>query len=177
MKNNTLDYQIFEHKNSLQAFAMRFTQNTDDADDLVQDTMLKAIRYASKYTEGTNLKAWLFIILKNTFINDYRRLVKQKSLITTQEDLSSDLLFKSSTSNRADDKFMGDDINKAFQQLEPAYSVPFLKYFEGYKYHEISEMLEIPIGTVKTRIHVARHLLKSNLKMYNQEYKKTNKFN
>lgn len=156
---------------------MNFTQNIDDADDLVQETMLKAIRYSKLYQEGTNLKGWLYTIMRNTFINDYRRMVKQRSIIDTTEEVNSAQLLKSATDNQANNKFISDDVNKALSQLSNEYYTPFIKYFEGYKYHEIADMLNIPIGTVKTRIHVARQSLKSNLKMYNQEFKKSNKFN
>jgi RNA polymerase sigma factor (sigma-70 family) len=177
MINNSLNYQINDHKSALKNFAMNFTQNIDDADDLVQETMLKAIRYSKLYQEGTNLKGWLYTIMRNTFINDYRRMVKQRSIIDTTEEVNSAQLMKSATDNQANNKFISDDVNKALALLSYEYYTPFIKYFEGYKYHEIADMLNIPIGTVKTRIHVARQSLKSNLKMYNQEFKKSNKFN
>ncbi|MET1053981.1 MAG: RNA polymerase sigma factor [Pedobacter sp.] len=177
MINNTLNYQINDHKSALKNFAMNFTQNIDDADDLVQETMLKAIRYSKLYQEGTNLKGWLYTIMRNTFINDYRRMAKQRSIIDTTEEVNSAQLMKSATANQANNKFISDDVNRALAQLSYEYYTPFIKYFEGYKYHEIADMLNIPIGTVKTRIHVARQSLKSNLKMYNQEFKKSNKCN
>lgn len=177
MISNTFNYQINDHKSSLQSFAMNFTKNIDDADDLVQDTLLKAIRYSKMYIEGTNLKGWLYTIMRNTFINDYRRMAKHRSIIETTEEINSAQLYKSACNNEVNNKFISDDVNKALAKLSDEYYTPFIKYFEGYKYHEIADMLQIPIGTVKTRIHVARQSLKSNLKVYNQEYKKTNKFN
>lgn len=107
--------------------------------------------------------------MKNTFINNYRRLVKTNALITKSEDISSANLHYSATKNTIDSKFVIGDINKALASLQPEYYVPFIKYFEGYKYHEIADMLEIPIGTVKTRIHVARQILKKYLKTYSKE--------
>ncbi|WP_158800170.1 RNA polymerase sigma factor [Pedobacter sp. L105] len=177
MISNSFNYQINDHKSSLKSFALNFTKNMDDADDLVQDTMLKAIRYSKMYVEGTNLKGWLYTIMRNTFINDYRRMVKQRSIIDTSEEISSAQLFCSASDNQVNNKFISDDVNKALAKLSVEYYTPFVKYFEGYKYHEIADMLQIPIGTVKTRIHVARQSLKSNLKVYNQEYKKSNKYN
>jgi len=166
MKNITFNHQINTHQSSLRSFAIRFTQNIEDANDLVQDTLLKAIRYSELYKEGTNLRGWLYTIMRNTYINDYRRQSKKLSIISTEEELTSAHLLKSSTNNQVENKFLNDDIFKALQMLEPAYYTPFMKYFEGFKYHEIAEELDIPIGTVKTRIHMARQVLKKALRIY-----------
>ena len=166
MKNISLNFDINSHKSSLSKFALAFTRNEDDANDLVQDTFLKAIRYENLYKEGTNLKAWLYTIMRNTFINDYRRQGLRDKVIDTTTDLLSFQLMNSASSNTGTNSFINEDIHKAFNQLSPAYSVPFIKFFEGYKYHEIAAELNIPLGTVKTRIHVARKLLQDTLKMY-----------
>ena len=169
MTKNEFNLQLHDHSGSLQSFAFNFTKDIEDANDLVQDTMLKAVTYYSKFKEGTNLKGWLFTIMKNTFINNYRRLVKTNALITQAEDISSANLHYSATKNTSDSKFIIGDINKALATLQPEYYIPFIKYFEGYKYHEIADDPNIPIGTVKTRIHMARMALKSHLKMYNNK--------
>lgn len=171
MENITLNKEICNHRSCLESFAMKFTNDVEDANDLVQDTIIKAIRYHNLYKPGTNLRGWLYTIMRNTFINDYRRGAKRKSFIDTTEDLSSYQLSHSATSNLGENKFMMEDINKAMEKLQPEYSIPFLKYFEGYKYHEIADELQIPIGTVKTRIHMARQVLKSQLKMYSNQFK------
>jgi RNA polymerase sigma factor (sigma-70 family) len=171
MSHMTIDHQICLHKPSLKTFAFRFTKNDDDAEDLVQDTLLKAIRYSDLYKEDTNLKAWLFTIMKNTFINDYRRSKKQQKIVKTTDDLTSFQLAKSADTNLGEGLFVNEDIHKALRSLPADYLTPFIKYFEGYKYHEIADELSIPIGTVKTRIHMARQSLKKNLKIYNKEYK------
>ncbi len=175
MNNITFSNEICDHKSSLQNFAMKFTKNIEDADDLVQDTLLKAIRYAGMYQEGTNLRGWLFTIMRNTFINNFRKQAKKNALIETSEDLSSFQLRSSAEGNQGENKFMMEDIQRAMARLQPEHATPFVKYFEGYKYHEIAEELNIPIGTVKTRIHIARQVLKDNLKMYSKEFKKSNK--
>lgn len=166
MKNISLNHQICDHRSCLEAFAMKFTNDVEDANDLVQDTLIKAIRYHALYKQGTNLRGWLYTIMRNTFINDYRKSSRKTALIDTTDDLTPYQLRNSAASNQAEHKFVMEDIHKALGKLQPEYSGPFLRYFEGYKYHEIAEELNIPIGTVKTRIHVARQVLKEQLKMY-----------
>jgi RNA polymerase sigma-70 factor (ECF subfamily) len=158
--------QLHDYAGSLRSFALNFTKDVEDANDLVQDTMLKAVTYYSKFKEGTNLKGWLFTIMRNTFINNYRRMVKTNTLIVQSDDISSANLYYSASRNEVEGKFITGDIHKALATLQPEYYVPFIKYFEGYKYHEIADELGIPIGTVKTRIHVARGMLKKYLKTY-----------
>lgn len=168
MENLTLNHQICEHQSCLEKFALNFTNDIENANDLVQDTLIKAIRYHHLYKVGTNLRGWLYTIMRNTFINDYRRDSRKHALIQTSDDLNSFQLQKSAATNNGENKFVMEDINKALASLQPEYSGPFLRYFEGYKYHEIAEELNIPIGTVKTRIHMARQFLKGRLKIYNK---------
>lgn len=163
---------VMRQASSLKMYALHFTHDSDDANDLVQDTLLKAITYYNKFKEGTNLKGWLYTIMKNTFINNYRRFVKISSFVTKSDEISSANLVFSSTKNQGESKFVMDDIKSALGKLPGEYYVPFSMYFEGFKYHEIADHLEIPIGTVKTRIHVARKLLKKSLKPYDNGLKK-----
>lgn len=109
--------------------------------------------------------------MRNTFINDYRKAARRNALIDTSEDLSSYQLTKSAAQNQGENKFIMEDITKALRKLQPEYSSPFLRYFEGYKYQEIAEELGIPIGTVKTRIHMARQVLKGQLKVYSDKFR------
>jgi len=167
MKTGAIDLQseLGKLRNGLKFFAMSFTKNKEDADDLVQDTLLKAVRYADKFKEGTNLQGWLYMILKNTFINDYRRKFRHTNYLEESTALAADYQSNSSV-NLGYNKCISEDINKALKMLPYECSYPFIRYFEGYKYHEIAKELNIPIGTVKTRIHTARMVLKKNLKMY-----------
>ncbi len=164
---------VIKQSSSLKSYALHFTRDVDDADDLVQDTLLKAITYYNKFAEGTNLKGWLYTIMKNTFINNYRRVTKINTLVTKSDEISSANLLFSSNGNAAIGKFIMDDITRSLNSLSEDYKIPFNMYFEGYKYHEIADYLNIPIGTVKTRIHVARKLLKSQLKPYERNVKKS----
>ena len=172
MENITLNNEICNYRSCLESFALKFTNDVEDANDLVQDTLIKAIRYHDLYNEGTNLRAWLYTIMKNTFINEYRKKTYRRGIVDTSEELSSAQLRLSAHNNQGEDKFMLEDINKALRNLDQQYSIPFLRYFEGYKYHEIAEELNIPLGTVKTRIHVARQELKAQLKMYGEQFNK-----
>ncbi|MES2827456.1 MAG: sigma-70 family RNA polymerase sigma factor [Bacteroidota bacterium] len=173
MNNATLDSQICSERPKLLTLAKKFLSDDEDINDLVQDTLIKAVRYSHLYKEGTNMSGWLFTIMRNTFINSYRRMTRKNSIIDTSEELSSAQLLNSSSKNRSENKFLMEDVNQAMKRVDPAYSAPFLRYFEGYKYHEIAAELNIPIGTVKTRIHLARKELKSQLSMYADQFRKS----
>lgn len=159
-------YSLNKMSSSLKPFALKLTRDMDDANDLLQDTMVKAFTNKDKFTEGTNLKAWLYTIMKNTFITNYQRMVRRGTFVDTTDNLhyinSGDILVE----NGAFGEFAIDDINNAIEKLEEVYKVPFMMHFRGFKYHEIAEKLNIPIGTVKNRIHIARKLLKGDLYMY-----------
>lgn len=157
-----------DYEAPLLAFALKFTRDPDEANDLMQDTCIKAIRFLDRFQDGTNIKGWLFTIMRNTFINDYRKSIRKQALIVQESEISSANLMKSSTSNKSETSFAMADINKAISKLSKAYSQPFIRYVEGYKYEEIAIEFSIPLGTVKTRIHEARKLLKKQLQMYKE---------
>ncbi|MES2389504.1 MAG: RNA polymerase sigma factor [Bacteroidota bacterium] len=151
---------------SLRPFAMRLTRDSENANDLLQDTMLKALLHRDKFTDGTNLKAWLYTIMKNTFITNYQRMMKKKTFIDTTDNLHYLDSLSNSTQNLATASFVMAEIDGAISSLEEAYRAPFMMYFTGYKYYEIADKLHIPIGTVKNRIHLARKELKHSLRAY-----------
>jgi RNA polymerase sigma factor (sigma-70 family) len=153
-------------KTNLQRFAMSLTSDRDTALDLVQDTYLKAITYKDKFVDYTNLKAWVFTIMKNTFINNYRRNVKENTIIDGTQDLyyinlSGDKGFISPESSYAES-----EIEKAINSLEDEFRIPFRMHLEGYKYKEIGDKLGLKIGTVKSRIFFTRQKLMLILKDY-----------
>lgn len=164
------DSAVVQAHRSLRPIALRLTRNGDEANDLMQDTLLKAIANREKFAEGTNLKAWLYTIMKNTFITNYHRLVKRKTFIDTTDNLHFINSSLHTTQNRASTKLALDEINSAVESLSHEYKTPFLMHFNGYKYHEIAEILDIPIGTVKNRIHIARKELKEQLVSYRDAY-------
>lgn len=159
-------YSLDKLSSSLKPFALKLTRDMDDANDLLQDTMVKAFTNREKFTEGTNLKAWLYTIMKNTFITNYQRMVRRGTFVDTTDNLhylnSGDVLVE----NGAYGDFAMEDIQTAITNLEDVYKTPFMMHFKGFKYHEIADKLNIPIGTVKNRIHIARKLLKEDLHMY-----------
>lgn len=150
----------------LRPFALRLTRDMEDANDLLQETVLKAFSNREKYTDGTNLKAWLYTIMKNTFITNYQRMIRKNTFIDSTDNLHYINSSSAAIENSAYGKFAMKDINDAIEKLNDTYKIPFLMHFRGFKYHEIAEKLDIPIGTVKNRIHIARKELKGKLQNY-----------
>jgi len=161
-------YSINKISSSLKPFALRLTKDDEAANDLLQETVLKAFTNREKFTDGTNLKAWLYTIMKNTFITNYQRMVRRNTFIDTTENLHYINSSENISENLAYSSFAMKDINRAIKKLDDTYRVPFMMHFRGFKYHEIAEKLQIPIGTVKNRIHIARKELKDKLKNYSK---------
>lgn len=162
--------QIQSLSKFLRPFAMKLTRNAEDADDLIQETLLKALSNREKFMEGTNLKAWLYTIMKNTFITDYHRNVKRNTFIDSTENLHYLNSGSTRVYNDAESTFISKNIEEAMVKIKDEYRQPFMMYFTGFKYHEIADMLRIPIGTVKNRIHIARKELKTMLSVYEHAY-------
>lgn len=154
-------------KTFLRPFALNLTKNLDDTEDLLQETMVKALMNEEKYQSNTNIKAWLYTIMKNIFINDYRK----KSKMRMVEDTTDNLYFINSnqleTPNKAESKLVMDDLQKVLSSLADEYRKPFVMHHDGFKYQEIADELNLPIGTVKSRIFLARQILKKKLKKIN----------
>ena len=158
--------EVLEHKDSLKYFGLSLTKNAEDSDDLLQETLLKAFTYKNKFQENTNLKAWLFTIMKNIFINNYRRTSKVKTILDYSPNTYYINLAQNVRSVDPDSKLSFKEITKTINKLENEYKIPFNMYFEGYKYKEIAEDLKLPIGTVKSRIFLARKQLMGALADY-----------
>ena len=158
--------QIVKVSKSLKPFAIKLTKDVEDANDLLQDTLIKGYTNRDKFSDGTNLKAWLFTIMKNTFITNYQKMVRRNTFIDVTDNLHYINSIENSAQNLGNNTFVQSDLEKALNKLEEDYLSPFMMYFRGYKYHEIAVSLEIPIGTVKNRIHIARKELKQMLQMY-----------
>lgn len=159
-------YSIEQLSSALKPFALKLTKDMEDANDLMQETMLKAYTNRDKFAEGTNLKAWMYTIMKNTFITNYQRMMRRGTFIDTTDNLHYINSNGNVTQNLAYSQFAMSDIRREIDALDKPYRVPFMMHFKGFKYHEIAERLQIPIGTVKNRIHIARKVLKESLQVY-----------
>lgn len=158
------------HKDALYNYALKIVRNSDDAEDLVQETYYKAYKSYHQFQGGTNSKAWMFMILKNTFINNYRRLKREPSKVDYDEieDIYENIKSEQSRDNNLNLDFYNnlfdDDLSSALAKLpEKMKEVFLLCDLEGYSYEEISEIVDIPIGTVRSRLHRARKLLQDEL--------------
>ena len=150
----------------LKPFAITLTRDTETAKDLFQETLYRALANRDKYNVGTNIKAWLYTIMRNIFINNYRRKVKQNTIFdSTPNEFLLDHN-QAVISNAAESTLRLKDIQQAIHNLPEIFRNPFLLYFDGFKYHEIAEMLNEPLGTIKSRIHFARKLLKNQISRY-----------
>ena len=162
---STSEFQtlVLRETSLLKSFAMKLTMNREDAKDLLQDTLLKALRYREKFADSTNLKAWLCVIMKNTFINSYRRNQKSRSAFDTSEDSLNFAQNKIKTSETPDSHLSVLEMEQRIEQLEDEFKVPFKMHTEGFKYKEIAEELDLPLGTVKSRIFFTRKKLQDVL--------------
>jgi len=150
----------------LKPFAITLTRDSETAKDLFQETLFRALANKDKYNVGTNIKAWLYTIMRNIFINNYRRKAKQNTIFDSSPNeflLNSNQAVAPVT---VESNLRVKDIQGAVHKLPEIFRNPFLLYFDGYKYHEIAEMLQEPLGTIKSRIHFARKLLKTQIQRY-----------
>lgn len=170
MQSTTFAANVKEHASALKAYALYLTQDREDANDLLQETFLKAFSNHTKFTENTNLKGWLYTIMKNTFINNYRRRVKRNTFLDSTDNEYYLNSAAHSENNGGEKKMAMDDIQLAIAKLPHDLREAFMMNFRGYKYQEIADHFGIPIGTVKTRIHLARQVLKKRLKVYGDMY-------
>lgn len=175
-KQQEFNDEIIPHLDSLYNFGLRLTADPSDAEDLVQDTIVKAFRFFDSYEKGTNAKAWLFRILKNSFINNYRKNLKKPQEVDYDEVSS---FYENIRAERTDTSdlehlifrdLMDDNFTNALSKLpEDFRTVVLLCDVDGFTYEEISNMLDVPIGTIRSRLHRGRNLLKTEL----YEYAKT----
>ncbi len=159
-------YKLVNLQVNLMRFANNLTTDKEKAKDLVQETFLRALRYQDKFVHETNMKAWVFTIMKNIFINNYRQSqLKNTYNNRLKENYSQDILHFSSTNN-ANSFLASEEIEKKVEALNRYYKVPFKMYNNGFKYNEIAEKLDLKLGTVKSRIFFARKKLREQLTEY-----------
>lgn len=147
----------------LHSFAYNLTKSTEDAKDLYQETTYRALSNRDKFQQGTNFKAWMFTIMKNIFINNYRKKIKANTILDTTDNQFYLNSGSHATANAAESGILLKELNGFIQDLDPNTRTPFLMHFEGYKYQEIADHLDLPLGTVKSRIFFARKELKKKI--------------
>ena len=164
MKKVDFDTNFYKLTPSLKSFAYNLTKDSEEAKDLYQETAFRAMTNRDKFKAGTNLKAWLFTIMKNIFINNYRKKAKSNTIV----DGTDNLYFINSGSaivrNSAATNILMEELGQMIDELEETIRKPFQMHYLGYKYQEIADQLELPLGTVKSRIFFARKALKEKIK-------------
>lgn len=165
-KSETFKTSVVGMQGALLSFAMKLTLDRDEADDLVQDTMLKALNNESKFESGTNMKGWMMTIMRNIFINNYRQSVRKATVIDQTEDLYHLNICQDSGLTTPEGSYAVKEISMALNSFSEYYRIPFNMFVSGYKYNEIAKKLNLPLGTVKSRIFFARKRLREQLKDY-----------
>lgn len=164
METATFAQNLLSMQAELRRFAYKLTADRDDADDLLQETSLKVLDNEEKYVAETNFKGWIYTIMRNIFINNYRKTLRDQTYV----DYTDNLYFLNLGVDLADDSMEGSydlkEIRKVVNALPKDLRVPFAMYVSGFKYREIAEKLNLPLGTVKSRIHFTRKKLKQDLK-------------
>ncbi len=166
MQEKSFDQMIIENKDFLMPFSLSFTKNEEEAKDLVQDTVYRALVYRDKFHEGTNIKAWLYTIMRNIFINNYRR---QKKFTKVSSETPQDFYLyqmDKMAHNNGIVNFGVREIKKAINMLPDVFRLSFEMHYLGYKYQEIADTLNEPLGTIKSRIHIARKMLTYKISRY-----------
>jgi RNA polymerase sigma-70 factor (ECF subfamily) len=165
-KNKGFEGKLIDLQNNMMNFALTLTTNRDEAKDLLQETTLRALDNKEKYYENVNFKGWVFTIMHNIFVNNYRRIVRSQTIIDQTDNLYYINTPQDSGFDTPEGAYSIGEINKAINSFTDEYKIPFSMHVSGYKYEEIAQKLGLPIGTVKSRIFFARKRLQEILKDY-----------
>jgi len=163
MTTMEFQYELISLQKKLMFFAFRLTSDMEHAKDLLQETNLKALNYRDKFANNTSLYAWTFTIMKNTFINEYRYNLNHNNVSRLNDETIYALQIKSDKSNNPDSVYMAKEIEDLINSLEYNLKITFKMFLEGYKYIEIAENLGVRVGTVKSRIFLARKKLMAKM--------------
>ena len=163
---NTLQFQqkLVGLQENMLNFALMLTADRDDAQDLLQDTTLKVLNNQEKFVDNVNFKGWVLTVMRNIFINNYHKVVRTQTIVDSSADLYNLNVTSDSGFESPDSSYQIQEISKAIEQLNDDLRVPFSMFVSGYKYHEIAEKLNLPLGTIKSRIFFARQELQKVLK-------------
>ena len=165
-QQETFKDRVIGLQSNLMSFAYQLTSNREQAEDLLQDTTLKALSNEDKYVDNVNFKGWIFTIMRNIFINNYRQNVRQATVIDKTEDLYHLNISQDSGINTPEGSYAVKEISVVLNSFSDDYRIPFTMFVAGYKYNEIADKLNLPLGTVKSRIFFARKKLREELKDY-----------
>ena len=160
---NSFRNELVNLQSNLLSFAYQLTSDREAAADLLQETTLKALDNEEKFTSDANFKGWVFTIMRNIFINNYRRTVRQATVVDSSEDLYQINSYQESALESPEDTIAVKDINNILRTFDADFRVPFNMHVAGYKYSEIAEQLNLPVGTVKSRIFFTRKRLREAL--------------
>ncbi len=163
---NTFQTNLMNLQSNMMNFALMLTSNRDDAMDLLQDTTLKALDNQDKYAENTNFKGWVFTIMRNIFINNYRRAARTATVVDTTENLYHLNLSQDSGLETPEGSYGAGEITAAINEFSDDFRIPFSMHVQGYKYNEIAEKMGLPLGTIKSRIFLARKRLQQRFSDY-----------
>ena len=166
MKSEKFQHNLMQLQGNLLNFAYMLTSNRDDAYDLLQDTTLKALDNEDKYAENTNFKGWVFTIMRNLFINNYRRSSRAATVVDTTENLYHLNISQESGLETPEGAYGVGEIQDAINAMSDEFRIPFSMHVAGYKYNEIAERMNLPLGTVKSRIFFARKKLQERFSDY-----------
>jgi len=166
MSTNKFQERLLKLQDNMMNFAFILTSDKEEAKDLLQDTTLKVLDNEDKYIDNVNFKGWVFTIMRNIFINNYRRIVRSQTIVDKTEDLYHLNLPQESGFSTPEGSFNVKEITKAINSFSDEYRIPFSMHVAGYKYNEIAEKMNLPLGTVKSRIFFARQRLQGILKDY-----------
>lgn len=169
MNSNNFQQRLLGLQDNLLNFAYMLTSDREEAKDLLQDTTLKALDNEDKYIDNVNFKGWVFTIMRNIFINNYRRIVRNQTIVDQTEDLYHLNLPQESGFNTPEGSFTVKEITKAINSFSDEYKIPFSMHVAGFKYHEIAEKMGLPLGTVKSRIFLLANVYKKYLKITNNK--------
>lgn len=164
--SSTFKQKLMGLQGNLLNFAYQLTTSRESAQDLVQDTTLKVLDNESKYVDNVNFKGWVFTIMRNIFINNYRQTVRKATVIDQTEDLYHLNISQESGLTTPEGSVAVKEISAALESFTDEYRIPFNMYVAGYKYNEIAEKMNLPLGTIKSRIFFARKRLREQLKDY-----------
>jgi len=166
MSKSDLSSIIVSHESFLYQLALKLTKSAEDSNDLLQETYYKAIKNSDKFKEGTNIKGWLYTIMKNTFINAYRKKKNQNTFVDETDNKYFLNLRETEKTVSTDAAVDHEYLMKQINSVDKTYVETFMMYYNGYKYEEIAEIMDIPLGTVKSRIFLARRKMMDKLKDY-----------